>query len=145
MATLPRRSFLATTATTAVAFAQSGSGVEEIRKAEMTWADAVKKGNQTAIAGLLSDDLVYTHSTGIVESKSEYLGKLKSGAQQYTGLDYADTKYRRYGDTGIVNTRIRMRGATKGTPFDNELLMIHVWQKQNGNWKLVAHQTTRLN
>jgi hypothetical protein len=37
-----------------------------------------------------------------------------------------------------------MVGKTKGVPFDNQLMMMHVWVKQGKDWKLVAHQTTRL-
>ena len=121
------------------------AAADEVKKAETEWADAVKRQDMAALNRILSDDLVYTHSTGIIDSKSEYLNKMKSGAQKYEAIEHSDTKIRTYGDdTGVVNTRVRMAGATKGVPFNNQLLMTHVWVKKDGRWQLVAHQTTLL-
>jgi ketosteroid isomerase-like protein len=72
------------------------------------------------------------------------MDKLKGGQQKYASIEESDTKIRVYGNTGVVTTRARMTGSTKGVPFDNTLQMIHVWVKQGNNWQLVAHQTTRL-
>ena len=104
---------------------------------------AVKKNDIGGVSNFLADDLVYTHSTGIVESKQEYLAKLKAGHQKYTAIELIDPKIRTFGDTAVINTQARMTGATKGVPFDNTLFLMQVWVKQGGSWKLVAHQTTR--
>jgi ketosteroid isomerase-like protein len=69
---------------------------------------------------------------------------MKTGAQKYNLIEHNDLKVRTYGDTGVVNSRVRMTGATNGTPFDNQLLLTHVWVKKDGRWQLVTHQTTRL-
>jgi hypothetical protein len=37
-----------------------------------------------------------------------------------------------------------MHGTNQNGPFDDQLLMIHVWVKVNGSWQLAAHQTTKL-
>ncbi|MFN3322365.1 MAG: nuclear transport factor 2 family protein [Bryobacteraceae bacterium] len=117
---------------------------EEIRKAEEAWVTAITKNDGAAMGRILSDDLVYAHSTGLVESKREYIAALSSGNQKYAAVTYEDTNIRTYGDTAVVNAKVRMTGTTKGQPFDNRLLMMHVWVKQQGQWRLVAHQTTRL-
>ena len=117
---------------------------DEVKKAESEWVEAVKRQDMNALNRILGDDLVYTHSTGIVESKAEYLNKMKSGAQKYANIEHSNAKYRAFGDTGVVNTKVRMTGATNGTPFDNQLLMTHVWVKRDGRWQLVSHQTTRV-
>ncbi|MBC7925971.1 MAG: nuclear transport factor 2 family protein [Bryobacteraceae bacterium] len=123
--------------------AQTGSE-SDIRKAEETWAAAVKAGDRTGLAAMLSDDLIYTHSSGVVEDKGQYLDKLKTGSQKYTGIDYSGMKIRSWhGNTGVVNTMARMTGATSGVPFDNTVFLQHVWVKQGSMWKLVAHQTTK--
>jgi ketosteroid isomerase-like protein len=136
------KSLLLGAALACVCLAQSAT--EEIRKAEMSWVAAVQKNDLSALGQILANDLVYTHSTGIVESKSEYLSKLKSGAQKYASIEHSDLKIQDYGNAGVLTATVRMTGATKGVPFDNKLRVIHVWVKQGGNWKLAAHQTTRL-
>lgn len=124
--------------------ARAAGADEEIRKAEKSWASAVAAANYAAIEKILSDSLIYAHSTGIVESKGEYMSKLKSGAQKYTGIEHESITVRAFGDTAVAHSNVRMTGSTKGQPFDNKLMMMHVWVKQGGNWQLAAHQTTRL-
>jgi ketosteroid isomerase-like protein len=138
-----RRSFLAGSAAAVVLSAQNGAGAAEVRKSVDGFLAAVKKNDVTAAGRYLADDLIYTHSTGIVDTKQDYLNKLKSGDQKYTGIDFIKPTIRVYGNTAVINTQARMTGATKGVPFDNQLFLMHVWVKQGSDWKLVAHQTTR--
>jgi ketosteroid isomerase-like protein len=117
---------------------------KEITQVETAWARAVEKVDAAALDRILADDLVYSHSTGLVETKQDYLKSVQSGNQKYASVESMNPKVRVYGDTAVVNTKVRMTGSTKGQPFDNQLLMIHVWVKKQGRWQLVAHQTTRL-
>jgi ketosteroid isomerase-like protein len=116
----------------------------EVAQAEAAWARAVEKVDAAALRRILADDLVYSHSTGLVETKQDYLKSVQSGNQKYASIEAMNPKVRVYGDTAVVNTKVRMTGSTKGQPFDNQLMMIHVWVKKQGQWQLVAHQTTRL-
>jgi len=116
----------------------------EIDKAEKTWAAAVMARDFAALDKIYSDDLIYAHSTGIVEGKKQYLDKLKSGDQKYEKITYESSKVVPHGNAAVAHAIVRMQGATKGVPFDNRLMLMHTWVKQGGAWKLVAHQTTRL-
>lgn len=138
-----RRTILTLAAAVALLPAQTPVA-DEVKKAETDWIAAVKANDFKALDTLLANDLVYTHSTGLVETKEEYLAKLKTGNQKYATIDRADMRVQTYGTTGIITGKTRMTGATKGVPFDNQLLMIHVWVKNAGRWQLVTHQTTRL-
>jgi ketosteroid isomerase-like protein len=135
-----RRTVLALPA--AAALAQSGN-TAEVRKAIDGFLTALRKNDIAGVSRYLADDLIYTHSTGLVENKSEYLAKLKSGDQKYTSVDLQNPVIRVHGDTGVLNTQVRMQGATRGVPFDNTLFLIQVWLRQGGSWKMIAHQTTR--
>ena len=137
-----RRTLLAVSAAAVAVQAQSPA-VADARKTVDAFIAAVKKNDVAAVSNFLADDLVYTHSTGIVEGKKEYLAKLKTGDQKYTGIDFINPTIRAFGDTVVINTVARMTGATKGVPFDNTLFLMQVWVKQGGSWKLAAHQTTR--
>ena len=118
---------------------------DEVRQAEMAWVAAVKANDFAKLESYLAPDLIYTHSTGIIEDKAAYLKALKSGNQKYDEIAHSNLRIKAYGgDTGVVTARVRMTGQSKGNPFDNQLLMMHVWVKQGGRWQLAAHQTTRL-
>ena len=128
----------------AAAAAAVAAPADDLRQLEKSWAAAVVKNDSGALGGLLSDRLIYAHSSGVVETKGEYLAKLKTGAQKYDSVDHESVKVEVYGDAAVVHAVVRMRGATKGQPFDNRLMMLHLWVKDAGRWRLAAHQTTRL-
>ena len=112
---------------------------------EQKWVAAVKANDLAALEKIMSPDIVYTHSTGIVETRAQYLAKLKSGEQKYADIVFSDVKTFDLGGGQAVSATIRMTGATKGVPFDNKLHVLHVWSKSaDGGMQLLAHQTTRL-
>jgi len=127
-----------------LAMAQAAATEDEIRNAEKSWAAAVTSADYSALEKILADQLIYAHSTGAIESKSEYAGRLRSGAQNYDAIDYMGTTVRGYGDAAVAHSRVRMKGTSNGRPFNDQLMMLHLWVKRGGQWRLAAHQTTKL-
>ena len=117
---------------------------DDVLKAEKDWAAAVTAGHFDHVASLLDDTLIYAHSTGNIESKDEYLGKLRSGAQKYTAIKHEKTTVRLHGNAAVVHSIGRMVGTNAAGPFDNHLMIMHTWIKTGGQWRLAAHQTTQL-
>ncbi len=118
---------------------------DEVKAAEAQWAAAAKSADAGKLQSLLSNDLVYTHSSGIIDDKTSYLAKLTSNRQKYEGIEHTNMKVRVYnGDAAVVTARVRMHGTNQSGPFDDQLLMTHVWVKVNGAWRLAAHQTTKV-
>jgi ketosteroid isomerase-like protein len=118
---------------------------DELIAAEKQWAEAARTNNFAALEQLLAPDLQYRHSTGVVEDKAAYLTALRSKRQKYDDIIHRELLVRVYGgDAAVVTARMNMKGNSKGVPFDDHLLMIHVWVKNGGRWQLAAHQTTRL-
>ena len=117
---------------------------DEVKQAEQKWIAAVKSKDAAAMEAILAKELVYTHSTGLVEDKNQYIAAVTSGNQKYDSIDYEAPAIQTYGSTAVLATTAVMTGSTKGQPFNNRLRLLHVWVKQSGKWSLVAHQTTRL-
>ena len=124
--------------------AQAPDAKQEILKAEDAWIAAIKAQDRAALDRMLAADLVYTHATGPVDTKAQYISSITSGNQKYASVERKDINLRVYGDAAVVTANMRMTGATKGEPFDNRVRMLHVWIKQKGAWRLVAHQTTKI-
>jgi ketosteroid isomerase-like protein len=116
----------------------------EIQAMEKKWASAIKAMDAAALEKILGDQLVYAHSTGIVDTKKDYIAKVGSGKQKYEGVEQQSATIKAYGDTVIVHARMHMWGVNQSGKFDDQLMMLHTWVKRNGNWLLVAHQTTKL-
>ena len=117
---------------------------DELRKTEKAWAAAVLGGDFSYLERILTNGLIYAHSSGVVDTKSSYLAKLRSGRQKYTAIRHETVAVRLYPDAAVTHSTIRMTGTNPNGPFDDHLIMLHLWVRQDGLWRLAAHQTTKL-
>lgn len=128
----------------AAALGAAMSPTDEVIAAEKNWAKAVVEQNIPELKRIYSDDLIYAHSTGAIESKEDYLGRMTSGKQRYDVIDHEKTIVRIHGDAAVAHSIVTMKGNNDSGPFDNHLMMIHTWVRTGGRWRLAAHQTTLL-
>lgn len=116
----------------------------DIEKAEKAWSTAVTGRDFAALDKIYANDLLYAHSTGNVENKQQYMDRLKSGKQRYEKINFEKLQVFPHGDTAVVHGILRMAGVSNGEPFNHHIMLMHVWVKKGAEWKLVAHQTTRI-
>lgn len=117
---------------------------DELRQAEKAWATAVTKKDYAALERILHDELIYAHSTGVIETKTQYVNRLRTGAQKYDSIEHEKITVKLHGDAAVTHSIVRMKGLSDKRPFDDRLMMIHLWVKRGGQWRLAAHQTTKL-
>ena len=116
----------------------------DIRNADAKWAAAVKAHDIAGLEQMFTPGLIYAHATGAVEDKATYIGRLKSGKQRYNDVIIESTKVVPYGDSAVSHSIVRTIGVNDHGPFNDHVMMMHVWVKQNGAWRLAAHQTTKV-
>lgn len=96
------------------------------------------------LKNLLCKDLIYTHSSARLDTKESLIGNMESGATVYTAVAPSDVVAQDLGDvvvlTGIAQINVELNGAANafGVRFTD------VYQNQNGTWRMVAWQSTRL-
>ena len=117
---------------------------DEIINAEKGWATAVLKRDAAALGKIYSDQLIYAHSSGVIESKGDYLDKLRKGTQRYDVIEHQKITVRVHGNAAVAHSMVHMKGQSGARPFDDKLMALHLWVKQDGRWQLAAHQTTKL-
>jgi len=117
---------------------------DEIRQVEQKWIAAIVSKDQKVLEEILSPDLIYIHSSGIVETKIQYISSVCGGSLRYDSVSYDAPVIRIFGITGVVAVKATMVGMNKGQPFNAQMRLLHVWVKEAGKWTLVAHQTTRI-
>lgn len=140
------RTFLLTLTISAIAFtAPAATGDEQqITAAEKSWASAVIAKDFAKLDAMLTPDLIYAHSTGVIDDKTQYLQKMKTGKQNYAGIEHKSTTVRMHGDSAVAHSMIRMHGTNAAGPFDDNVMALHLWVKSKGKWLLAAHQTTKV-
>jgi ketosteroid isomerase-like protein len=117
---------------------------QEIRQRETRRFEAVVRGDVTALEDILSDDLTYTHATGVFETKGEFIAKLKSGQLKYESFAPEDLRVRVFGETGVLTGVARVKVQVKGEQLSFQLRFTDVYVKKDNRWQMVAWQATRL-
>ena len=113
--------------------------VEKLRK-------AMVDGDSTVLADIAADDLTYGHSGGHVEGKAEFVHKIASGNSDFITIDLSEQTIKVLGSTAVVRHKLVAQTHDKGKePGTVTLGILLVFQKQKGQWKLLARQAVKLN
>ncbi|MEO8628901.1 MAG: nuclear transport factor 2 family protein [Betaproteobacteria bacterium] len=130
-----------------VAFAEDCSGTitaEEALKAEDARYTAQTTNDFAALDRLLGDDLSYTHSSALVDSKASYIESLRSGAVKYRVMKRSDVKVRTYGCIGIITGTGNFDVTVKGQDLSVEIRFTSIWAKRNSGIQFVSWESTRI-
>jgi ketosteroid isomerase-like protein len=92
----------------------------------------------------LADDLTYTHTTGWIESKAEFLSTVESGRIDYMVVTPREVKVRIYGDFAIMTGLSRMQGTVGDRTVDFTIRFTDVSRRVGNSWQLVAWQSAKL-
>lgn len=99
-----------------------------------------------AFAGLCADELSYSHSDAHIEDKATFIKNATAGKSKFVSLEYKDPTIRVVGDTAIV--RFHWIGESESIPdgkkSSTNLHILMIWQKQAGDWKLLARASTKV-
>lgn len=112
--------------------------LEDRRYAAMTANDLV------ALEVLFHEDLIYTHSSAVVDTRASYLEALRSGKTRYRSARRFEEKVRFLGDTALVTGRAEMEAEINGTPKSLRLRFLNVWTKTPAGWKFIAWHSCAL-
>ncbi|TFV67002.1 UNVERIFIED_ORG: nuclear transport factor 2 family protein [Bacillus sp. AZ43] len=97
-----------------------------------------------ALRRLFHERLSYAHSSGVRETRDEYLAKIEDGYYDYARVDHSTERVDVLGDTAVVIGRITADLTVDGTPKTIDNLALAVWTRDTGEWRLVAYASTPL-
>jgi ketosteroid isomerase-like protein len=91
---------------------------------------------------MLHDELLYTHSSGLTDTKATWLTSLRLGKTKYKSAACSDRKVRLAGDTALVTGRAAIEAEINGQPRSLRLVFLNAWTKTPKGWKFIAWQST---
>lgn len=115
-----------------------------ILKLEQQWEDALIKSDTAALDKLYDERIIYTHSSGKVDTKSTYINNIKSGGSKYVSMKRDDIKVAVYNKAAIVSCHWDVHILSQGNKVDLNARYLHVYVQQKDGWKMAAHQSTRV-
>jgi ketosteroid isomerase-like protein len=110
----------------------------EAHRAALMAADA------KALDKLCAPELSYSHSDGHIEDKATFIANATNGKSKWLSLAYNDTTVRVVGDAAIVRFKFVGESESGEKKSSANLGILMVWQKQDGEWKLLARCSTKL-
>jgi ketosteroid isomerase-like protein len=105
---------------------------------------AMTRQDMPTLARMLADDLVYCHSDGRCETKTEFLETIRSQRIRYRAIEVLDLKPRVLGDAVVVNGSVAIEGVIGGQPRNVRISFTDVYAHRAGRWQLIAWQSTPL-
>jgi len=113
------------------------SRVEQLRKAMID-------PDQKALEGLVMPLLSYGHSGGALDDKTTFVDKLVSGKSDFVSIDFTEQTISVSGKVAIVRHNLTATTNDNNTPGQVKLRILLIWQKDKGDWKLLARQAVKI-
>ena len=100
--------------------------------------------DSAVLADLVSDDLEYVHSSGTVRDKNGFIKEFTKRQTNVTNVVFSNQTMRFSGDLAIVRHRMVADAHNPGYPPLIDIIVMMVWKKEHGNWKMLARQAAKL-
>jgi ketosteroid isomerase-like protein len=95
----------------------------------------------TALADMVHEELLYTHSSGLTDTKASWLESMKSGKTKYKSASCSERQVRFFGDVALVRGKAAIEAEINGQPRSLKLLFLNAWTRTPQGWKFVAWQS----
>ena len=118
---------------------------KELRAAMESWRQATLQADRASLEKLLGDDLMYSHSTGLRESKADFVAAIMANKPKYESIEFGEMNVHFYGDTAVVQSPMTLRSKQPNADTTTSRLdVLQVWTKSKGGWRLAARHAAKM-
>ena len=110
--------------------------LDDERSRAMTAADAA------VLERLMSNDIVYTHSSGRLDSKRSFINSITSGTVKYRRIDRREVAVSVRGGFAFLTGAVEIDVDTGGRSLHLNLRFSNVWEETPQGWQQVLWQST---
>lgn len=126
-----------------ISLAQSKSE-QKVANAVAALTKAMIDGDKSMLEKYTSDKLSYGHSGGKIEGQESFVQSLTSGTSDFVSIELTEQTISVSGKTALVRHKLSGNTIDGGKPGTVKLMVLLVWQKLHGDWKLLARQAVKL-
>ena len=113
----------------------------DLDKKRMT---AMAQKDVAALKNMLCKGLIYTHSSGRQDTKQSLLDGMESGSTVYTSIEPSEVKAQDLGNAVVLTGVAAISVNSKGKPNSFRVRFTDVYENQNGTWRMITWQSTKL-
>lgn len=121
--------------------ADNGQMIIELDRKRM---NAMAQKDIATLDALLSDDLVYTHSSARLDSKASLIAAMESGKTVYRAVVPSEVRAQDCGDAVVLTGVARISVNSGGNAMNFGVRFTDVYANKGGRWQMVTWQSTRL-
>jgi len=114
---------------------------QAVIEASKGWRQAAIQKDAAGLQRYLAEDLIYNHSDGHGQNKSEYIAAVVTSGR-YESFTDSDTKIRVYGKTAILSGFVDVKQINQPA---YRVHTLEVYVESNRQWQMAAHQSVRIN
>jgi hypothetical protein len=127
-------------------YAEECSGT--VSAAEVLAAEDARYAAQTgddfaAMDKLFAADLVYIHSSAVVDNKASYIESMQSGNVKYRKMQRSDVTVRTYGCVAIITGLANFDVTVKGKDLAVEIRFHSIWASREKGLQFISWEATR--
>ena len=105
---------------------------------------AMVEPDSTILLDLASNNLEYVHSSGTVRNKQGFIDEFMKRWTNFTKVTVLNQTIKITGDNAIVRHRLVADANNPGYPSIVDVIILMVWRKEHGTWKLLARQAAKI-
>jgi ketosteroid isomerase-like protein len=135
--------FLCAVLLTGTIFAQSKQE-QQVAAAVEQLKTAMVEGEKSKLEQIVDDQLSYGHSSGVVETKQQFIEKFVTGKSDFVTIELKDQTIQVAGETAIVRHLLNAQTNDSGKPGEVHLKIMLVFHKTKAGWKLLARQAVKV-
>ena len=117
---------------------------DEALKAEDARYAAQMSNDFAAMEKMFSPELVYTHTSSVVDNKQSYIDSMRSGKVVYKVMRRSDVQVRTFGCIAILTGNGNFDVNVNDKDVNVLLRFTSIWQKNDGAMQYVSWQSTRI-
>jgi len=115
-------------------------GEAAIAQAVEAYRKALLTANKAQLEALCMEQLTYGHSSGLLQTKAEFIADATSGKTTWTAIGFEGSTNCVVGDSAISRYIFVGANQTDGKANALRFGVVMVWHAQNGQWKLLMRQ-----
>ena len=117
------------------------SAIATIESVNKRIEDAVVSKDFASLEALYADDFVFTHGTGLVQTKSEWLDSLRSNETRFLSRQLDPPSIELQEETALITGQLLVHRQSKEGEVRYGIRYIRVYSMKTGLWQLISHRT----
>jgi len=124
--------------------ASANAASDELKQIENDWVDASKTKNAEKLGDILADNWMALGWDGQRTDKAKALAEMKTPGNSLDNIEMGPMTVRIFGNTAVVTGSDTEKSMENGKDTSGKYVWTDVFVKQNGKWRAVASQSTKV-